>query len=75
MNKKRPRRVLDVNLAENESGLLDVTIRNLEKDEYVKMMKIICLQFNVTKISDKDGSWSYSLDEEDDDNEQNKEEE
>lgn len=71
-----PSRVLDVTIAKNEYGLLDVTVRDLEQDEFVEMMGNICRQFNVSSIAYKDGSWSYSFDQEgDDDNEQNKEEE
>ena len=59
-----PSKALDVSITKNEFGFSDVTIRDLEEDDMIEMLKNICLQFNVSGITDKDGKWSYSFDEE-----------
>lgn len=63
-----PSKALDVSITKNEFGFADVTIKDLEEDDMIEMLKNICLQFNVSGIADKDGKWSYSFDEEGDDN-------
>ena len=59
-----PSKALDVSITKNEFGFSDVTIRDLEEDDMIEMLKNVCLQFNVSGITDKDGKWSYSFDEE-----------
>lgn len=59
-----PSKALDVSITKNEFGFSDVTIRDLEEDDMIEMLKNICLQFNVSGIADKNGEWSYSFDEE-----------
>ena len=56
-----PSKTLDVSVTKNEFGFFDVTIRDLEEDDMIEMLKNICLQFNVSGIVDKDGKWSYSF--------------
>ena len=56
-----PSKTLDVSVTKNEFGFFDVTIRDLEEDDMIEMLKNICLQFNVAGIVDKDGKWSYSF--------------
>jgi hypothetical protein len=56
-----PSKALDVSITKNEFGFSDVTIRDLEEDDMIEMLKNICLQFNVSGIVDKDGKWSYSF--------------
>lgn len=56
-----PSKALDVSVTKNEFGFFDVTIRDLEEDDMIEMLKNICLQFNVSGIVDKDGKWSYSF--------------
>lgn len=68
-----PSKALDVSITKNEFGFSDVTIRDLEEDDMIEMLKNICLQFNVSGITDKDGKWSYSFDEGGDDNAEEKE--
>lgn len=69
-----PSRALDVSITKNEFGFSDVTIRDLEEDDMIEMLKNICLQFNVSGIADKDGKWSYSFDEENEGGDDNAEE-
>lgn len=68
-----PSKALGVTITKNEFGLADVTIRDLEEDDMIEMLKNICLQFNVSGIIDKDGKWSYPFDEGGDDNAEEKE--
>ena len=68
-----PSKALDVSITKNEFGFSDVTIRDLEEDDMIEMLKNVCLQFNVSGITDKDGKWSYSFDEGGDDNAEEKE--
>lgn len=68
-----PSKALDVSITKNEFGFSDVTIRDLEEDDMIEMLKNVCLQFNVSGIADKDGKWSYSFDEGGDDNAEEKE--
>lgn len=56
-----PSKALDVSVTKNEFGFFNVTIRDLEEDDMIEMLKNICLQFNVSGIVDKDGKWSYSF--------------
>ncbi len=56
-----PSKALDVTITKNEFGFADVTIRDLEEDDMIEMLKNICLQFNVSGIVDKEGKWSYSF--------------
>lgn len=60
-----PSKALDVSITKNEFGFADVTIKDLEEDDMLELIKNICLQFNVSGITDKNGKWSYSFDEED----------
>ena len=59
-----PSKALDIDITKNEFGLADVTIKDLEEDDMLELIKNICLQFNVSGIADKNGKWSYSFDEE-----------
>lgn len=61
-----PSKALDVSVTKNEFGLSDVTVRDLEEDDMIKLLTNICLQFNASGIIDKDGKWSHSFDEEGD---------
>lgn len=61
-----PSKALDVDITKNEFGFADVTIKDLEEDDMLELIKNICLQFNVSGIADKNGKWSYSFDEEGD---------
>ena len=59
-----PSKTLDVGIAKNEFGLTDVTIKDLEEDDMIELLANICLQFNLSGITDKDGKWKYTFDEE-----------
>lgn len=63
---KIPSRIIEISVTKNTSGLVDVTLNDIEESEMLDFIQHFCEYTGAEAIFDKGGKWSIPLD---DDNE------
>lgn len=60
-----PSKVVSIDIKKNDFGLSNVTIKDLEEDDLIKLLARICVYFDASTIVDQNGK-RYTLDDDDD---------